>query len=233
MTEHAGSAAPGGALFGIERLAALSDGVVAIAITLLILELKIPQVNEGQSLLAHLLEQRPEFIGWLISFVMIGVIWYDQHVVFSHVRGCDTALITINLAQLCFVSLLPFVSALVGDFPNDPGAVLAFSLVMVLNTMTMAANSAYVARRPVLHARGEAPMLRYRALFHLATGPFAALAAVAAAHLHHPLTGVAAWLIKPALVVAYHFLHQALLSASLRRRADRTPAGTRAMRPSS
>lgn len=210
MTEPGGRRAPP-RIFGIERLAALSDGVVAIAITLLVLELKVPQVIEGQTLLAHLFEQRQEFVGWLISFVMIGVVWHDQHFVFSHARGCDTPLILINLAQLCFVSLLPFVSALIGDFPNEAGSIVVFSAVMLANTTVMAANSAYVANRPALHARGEAHLLRYRATFHLVTGPFATLIAVATGYLQHPMVGVSVWLIKPLLVVGYHLLQRAVV----------------------
>lgn len=191
-------------LFGVERLGALSDGVIAIAMTLLVLELKIPEVVEGEGLLVHLRDQLPQFVGWILSFIFISVIWHEQHLVFAQLRGCDAGFILVNLVQLACISLIPFASALLGDFATRPGAVIAFSAVMLLNGLAMATNAAYLAWHVPLHASSEAAAFGYRALFHLVASFTAAFVAIATAYLHHPLTGAAAWLIIPVLVVAYH-----------------------------
>lgn len=191
-------------IFGVERLGALSDGVIAIALTLLVLELKIPEVVEDEGVLAHLVDQLPHFVGWAISFVFISVVWHEQHLVFAHLRACDSGFILVSLAQLACLSLVPFASALLGDFPTRPGAVIAFSGVMLLNSLAMAANAAYLARNVHLHARAESAAFAYRALFHLAAGSTAAVVAIATAYLHHPLVGAVIWLITPVLVLAYH-----------------------------
>lgn len=191
-------------VFGIERLGALSDGVIAIALTLLVLELKIPEVVADEGVLAHLVDQVPHFIGWAISFVFISVVWHEQHLIFAHLRACDARFILVNLCQLACVSLIPFASALLGDFAILPGAVIAFSAFMLLNHVAMAANAAFLARSVHLHARAEAAAFRYRALFHLAAGSAAAALAIATAYLHHPLVGAAVWLITPVLLAAYH-----------------------------
>lgn len=191
-------------IFGLERLGALSDGVIAIALTLLVLELKIPEVVEDEGMLVHLREQLPHFVGWILSFLFISVIWHEQHLVFAQLRGCDAGFILVNLAQLACISLIPFASALLGDFATQPGAVIAFSAIMLLNGLAMAANAAYLAWNVRLHASAEAQAFAYRALFHLIASFTAALVAITTAYLHHPLTGAAAWMIIPVLVVAYH-----------------------------
>ena len=191
-------------IFSIERLGALSDGVIAIALTLLVLELKISEVMADEGILAHLVEQIPHFIGWAISFVFISVVWHEQHLIFAHLRGCDSLFILVNLGQLACVSLIPFASALLGDFATLPGAVVAFSAFMLLNHLAMAANAAYLARSVHLHARPEAAAFSYRALFHVIAGSAAAVLAITAAYVHHPLLGATAWLITPMLVAAYH-----------------------------
>ncbi len=191
-------------IFGVERLGALSDGVIAIALTLLVLELKIPDVVEEEGVLVHLREQLPHFVGWILSFIFISVIWHEQHLVFAQLRGCDAGFIMVNLAQLACISLIPFASALLGDFATQPGAVIAFSAIMLLNGLAMAANAAYLAWNVPLHASPEAKAFGYRALFHLIASFSAGFLAIATAYLHHPLIGAAAWLIIPILVFAYH-----------------------------
>jgi len=200
-------------IFGVERLGALSDGVIAIALTLLVLELKIPDVVQNEGVLMHLRAQLPQFVGWILSFIFISVIWHEQHLVFAQLRGCDAGFILVNLVQLACISLIPFASALLGDFATHPGAVIAFSAVMLLNGLAMAANAAYLAWNVPLHASAEARAFGYRALFHLIASFTAGLAAITTAYIHHPLTGAAAWMIFPVLVVAYHIaIHPRLVA---------------------
>lgn len=190
--------------FGTERIGALSDGVIAIALTLLVLELKLPEPAGAEDLILLIYNQAPHFAGWLISFVLISVIWHEQHLIFSHIKSCSTGFILINLGQLGAVSLIPFASAVLGDFPQSPDAVAVFSTIMFLNAALMAANALYVARNCILREGGSPAGLTRRAVLHLASGAAAAVAAAVTAYLHDPLVGGFVWMLTPLGLATLH-----------------------------
>ena len=81
------------------RVEAFSDGVFAIAITLLILEIKVPTAGSGD-LGAQLLLQWPSYLSFFISFAFIGVMWINHHRLFTHIRKSDDTLLILNLALM-------------------------------------------------------------------------------------------------------------------------------------
>ena len=94
----------------LERIILFTDAVFAIAITLLAIEIKIPElheVNEHTALVAlnHLI---PRFVGFIISFLVIGIYWIAHHKIFSYVIDFDRKLLWLNLILLMFIVLLPF-----------------------------------------------------------------------------------------------------------------------------
>jgi len=89
------------------RVEAFSDGVFAIAITLLILEIKAPPAGSGV-LSAQLLRQWPSYVSFVISFAFIGIMWMNHHRLFTHIRRCDTPLLVFNLLLLMGVTTVPF-----------------------------------------------------------------------------------------------------------------------------
>src|ERR1041385_9184169 len=93
------------------RLEAFSDGVYAIAITLLVLDLKVPMVQDGK-LASALLHQWPMYFAFLISFAFIGIMWVNHHRLFNHIRRCDNRLLFLNLLLLLGVTVVPFPTAL-------------------------------------------------------------------------------------------------------------------------
>lgn len=113
---------------GVElgRLELFSDAVFAIAITLLVLELKVPEpeaVRVAGGLGAALVHEIPKFAAFFISFVVIGNYWILHHRMFHYVRRCDEGLVVLNLVPLLFVAFLPFPVALFGSFRRDPVAI--------------------------------------------------------------------------------------------------------------
>jgi TMEM175 potassium channel family protein len=105
------------------RLEAFSDGVFAIAITLLILEIHIPTVEEveGESTLFRaLLDLWPSYFGYLVSFLVIGIMWINHHNIFHCFRGVDHWLLTINLLLLLCISFIPFPTALLAEHITHP-----------------------------------------------------------------------------------------------------------------
>ena len=105
--------------FQLERLILFSDAVFAIAITLLVIEIKIPEFHENVSdkallqSLAHLL---PKFLGFLISFMMIGLYWTVHHRMFGFVTNYTPKLLVLNLAFLFFVALMPFSTGFYSEY---------------------------------------------------------------------------------------------------------------------
>ncbi len=96
-----------------KRTEAFSDGVFAVAITLLALELKAPG---GEGALAHrLLEIWPSYLAYVVSFLSIGIMWLNHHTIFTHIVRVDRTLLVLNLLLLMLVGVTPFPTALVGD----------------------------------------------------------------------------------------------------------------------
>jgi len=107
--------------FQIDRLSFFSDGVFAIAITLLIIEIKVPVIEHAsnEALLHSLSEMSLKFIGFLISFAIVGHYWSVHHRIFGYVKKYNSPLLWVNLGFLCSVVLLPFSSGLLGEYSSD------------------------------------------------------------------------------------------------------------------
>jgi uncharacterized membrane protein len=102
------------------RVEAFSDGVFAVAITLLILEIKVPGYDGDLG--AKLLLQWPSYLAFVISFAFIGVMWINHHRLFTHIRKSDDTLLILNLALMFSVCIVPFTTALLAAHIGHPGA---------------------------------------------------------------------------------------------------------------
>jgi uncharacterized membrane protein len=122
------------------RVEAFSDGVFAIAITLLVLEIRIPQAHTATDLWRALGAQWPSYFAYVVSFLVIGVVWVNHHALFSYLARIDRSLMFINLLLLMLISALPFPTALVaqnlrnGSAANVAAAV--YGAVMVGQAVT-------------------------------------------------------------------------------------------------
>ena len=121
-SDAAGSAAAaaGQSLMDSARLEAFSDGVFAVAITLLALNLIVPGPGHGKlsTLLGH---AWPSFAGYLVSFLTIGIIWVNHHTLFKNFAGIDRPLLFINLMLLFFVVAIPFATKTFADYLTASG----------------------------------------------------------------------------------------------------------------
>ena len=97
------------------RTEAFSDGIFAIAATLLVLELKVPQVEPG-GLADALLESWPSYATYVVSFLTIGIIWVNHRAVLDRIREVNRPLLFMNLMFLMAVAAIPFPTALLGDY---------------------------------------------------------------------------------------------------------------------
>jgi uncharacterized membrane protein len=97
------------------RMEAFSDGVFAIAITLLVLEIGVPSGSEDD-LLTAVIEQWPSYLAYLVSFATIGAVWLEHTVVTEYLDRATSVLIRLNLLLLMVVGLLPFPTRLLGEY---------------------------------------------------------------------------------------------------------------------
>lgn len=107
--------------FQLERLIFFSDAVFAIAITLLVIEIKIPELKEGETLTEHLLLDKlsdliPKFVGFIISFWLIGQYWIVHHRMFSFVINFTDRLIWLNILFLFAIALMPFSTGFYSEY---------------------------------------------------------------------------------------------------------------------
>ncbi|HEY1278707.1 MAG TPA: TMEM175 family protein [Acidimicrobiales bacterium] len=186
------------------RLEAFSDGVLAIAITLLVIEIRPPTLEAGQSLASGLWDQWPSYVAYVVSFMQIGVIWLNHHRMFQTVRAVDGTLLLLNLLLLMWVALIPFPTAVVAAYLQDGGsdattAMALYGGVLLLTAISFVALYAWIthderiagtlpSRRALRAARVRFSigLLAYTVAFGLSwVSPPAALALTAAMALYY------------------------------------------------
>jgi len=106
------------------RLEAFSDGVIAVAITLLVIEIHVPshiEIHSNGDLWSALWDLWPSYLGYLISFVVIGIMWANHHNIFKQIGRVDHYLILINTVFLLCVCFVPFATGLVAEYLGHAG----------------------------------------------------------------------------------------------------------------
>jgi uncharacterized membrane protein len=101
------------------RLETFADGVMAIAITLLILDVKVPRLAGGTSLRSALAEQWPSYVAFVASFLTIGIIWVNHHHMFKLIERTTHAFLMLNVVFLLTICFLPFPTALVAEYVRN------------------------------------------------------------------------------------------------------------------
>jgi uncharacterized membrane protein len=119
------------------RIEAFSDGVFAIAITLLVLTLEVPEVHGG--LWRALRREWPQFAGYLTSFVIIGIMWVNHHSMFRAIVRTDRVLLFLNLLLLLWMAVLPFPTNLIAGYLGDGGPDAAVAEAIYSANLTLAA----------------------------------------------------------------------------------------------
>lgn len=131
-----------------DRVAYFSDAVYAIAMTLLVLDLRIPE--GATSALEVLQTEYQSYLAFALSFVIVGYSWIAHHRRFKYVTGYDTGLIIINLAVLFFVVSLPFPTALISSFAPETSAVVVYAAAVALLQLAELVEWIYLKRRGLL-----------------------------------------------------------------------------------
>jgi uncharacterized membrane protein len=177
----AGGATPEGEAKETGRIEAFSDGLFAIAMTLLVLNIQVPDAPPGR-LAAALLRQWPVYLAFLTSFATIGIMWINHHRLYNLIRRSDDVLLVLNLLLLLGVTAVPFTTSLVADYIERPdgqvAAVLYNGLYVVLSVFFNAL-WLYASRGNRLLGRSFDPRAAKLITRQYATGPLLYLIAVA------------------------------------------------------
>jgi uncharacterized membrane protein len=161
------------------RIEAFSDGVFAIAVTLLVLDLKVPDLDMDQvtdaELRGRLLRQWPAYLGFLSSFGTILIIWVNHHNLFNLIRRTDRAFLFINGFLLLLVTFIPFPTALLSRFIlSDAAPTAAFVYAFTYFLLAIAFNLLwYAARDRKLMVQNADTRVHFRGIFRgYLLGPF-------------------------------------------------------------
>jgi uncharacterized membrane protein len=185
-------------LLSSQRVEAFSDAVFAIAATLLVLDLAVPSRAEAarDGLAAALRHEWPTYFAYLVSFLVIGIIWVNHHTLFSTVRRVDRPVLFVNLALLFVVSALPFPTRLLAEYLTAGGdshvAAAVYSAAMTVMGLTYAllwivvSREADLLHRPVDAATRRTALVRFGAgnVVYLGTIGLAFVNAIATLAVH-------------------------------------------------
>jgi uncharacterized membrane protein len=147
------------------RIEALTDGIYAVAMTLLVIELKLPTpetITSHGGLISAMGHLIPKFIAWLISFFVLALFWLGNHRLFQYVRHVDGKLVALCILQLGAVSLMPFASSLSGEYVMLLIAQIFYSGMMALLGVCAMFVTRYIYRHPEL-CHPAMPQGTYRA----------------------------------------------------------------------
>jgi uncharacterized membrane protein len=132
------------------RLIAFTDGVFAIIITILVLELHAPDLASGQSLKESLAEIRPTLLAFVISFVLVGMYWVWHRGVFTRVRYVNSDVLWLNLLFLLPTAMIPFAASVLGENDGDATALHLYGAILIIVTLLRMVLDWYLLRHPGL-----------------------------------------------------------------------------------
>jgi uncharacterized membrane protein len=190
---------------GTERVLALSDGIFAVAMTLLILEIHPPDLPPGHSqaaLLGALVHLWPRYLDYAVSFLVIGMYWFGHRHVFGWIVRADGGLVWLNVGFLMLVTFIPFATDVVGTFGDERVAVAFYAVTLAAVGFVWWALWIYAARgRRLVDPRLDPRLIRLNTLSAL-LAPILFLASIGLAFTSPALCELS-WLlialVRPAL----------------------------------
>lgn len=123
------------------RVENLADGVFSIVMTLLVLDLKVPELADNfatdQSLMSSVVALYPRYASYLIGFFTIGIYWIGHHYIFHFIRRIDRNGLWLNILFMCCLSFLPFSTAVMGRYPGNRSAVQLYGMTLLINSLAL------------------------------------------------------------------------------------------------
>lgn len=145
------------------RIEALSDGVFSIAMTLLVLKLEVPEHHHSNDeMLRQLLALQPQFVSYVVTFLIAGGFWFLHHLTFHFIRHVNGFLVWVNLIFLMFVSLLPFSAGLLGHLLMHPVSQVFYNGNQLIIALLLNLHWQYARRNGFTVETPDAGRLSYR-----------------------------------------------------------------------
>ncbi len=193
------------------RIEALTDGIFAIAMTLLVLNLSLPEMETGLTQTAEvhnlLIGQMHKFFNYALSFVLLAIFWILHHQQFHFIKRTDRVHLWINIFTLMFIVLIPFSASLVGDYPKEWMAKFFFDLNLFIIGLFFIWNWTYATKRHRLVDRSLDPQRIALGKKRGAVTPFVALLAMALSAIN-PQFSSSVYLLIPIILSLPHFRHK-------------------------
>lgn len=194
---HAGNSRRRASEMELNRVVAFTDAVVAIAITLLVLDLNVP-AGLGQAALGDALTGLgPELFSYLLSFLVIGRFWITHHRVFRHVRYVDDRLLAYNGLFLLSIAFLPFPTGVLGEYMHHPAALVLYAASVGLAGLLLALLWVHIAYTGHLVDDGLDPRLRRYLLLRFLSIPAVFVTSMPLALAGQLRLTAAMWLVLP------------------------------------
>ena len=189
---------PGNEALALERIVFFSDAVMAIAITLLAIDLKVPEIDAGAAaaeLPGQLRALGPQFMSFGISFFVIGIYWTSHHRYFRLIKRYDSGLIALNMLFLLFIVLMPFVASLFGQYYDLPLGMSVYAAAVAAIGLSMGALWWYASHRHrLIDERLDTSFIRTRSI--AMTAPLLFLISIPFAFFSQVLT-IIIWCMAP------------------------------------
>lgn len=150
------------ALEGTGRIEAFSDGVIAIIVTILILEIHVPEIHTLTNMGAWqaIIPILPKLAGFLISFVTVAIFWVNHHHFFHPIEKSNGALMWYNNHLLFWLAVVPFVTAFLGDYPTQPVIVALYGFVLFMAALAFTLMIHFVFFKSMLLPESVTPQVR-------------------------------------------------------------------------
>jgi len=187
----------------ISRITAMSDGVFSIAITLLVFNIKVPDLKPHDvpaGLPAAVRALWPYLVSYVLSFIMIGVYWVGHHNIYHHIVRSNRLLLWLNLLFLMCVAFLPFAAALLGRYPQAQTALIVYGSTLICTGLALELLWRYAtARGRMIRGELNAGLVR-QASVKILTIPAVSVLSIALSWAS-PAASLALYLLVPLLYV--------------------------------
>jgi TMEM175 potassium channel family protein len=140
----------------LDRIGAFSDGVMAVAITLLVLNIQVPTLERGQTLGDALVDLLPSLGAFVLAFALVGRFWVIHHNLFEKLRAFDSTVMLLNLAFLASIVLIPFSAELYDTYTDQGLAAAVLGANLALAALAHSAMTTHVLRRGFVHEERRA-----------------------------------------------------------------------------
>ncbi len=200
-----------GVFFATNRIEALTDGVFAIVMTLLVLELRVPEISDAlvpAELPHRILELWPKFLSYIASFVVLSIMWISHHRTFHFIKRSDNKLLWINLVFLLFIGLVPFSTSLIGNNPTAQFTFVVYGIHLFLIFLMRFTLWTYATGRYRLVMRDIDPRLLRRCKLITIGGSFIMLLAIGISFANRLAAFIVLGIMLVYGVVTLHFVKE-------------------------